>query len=148
MPAPDDVLTGEELLVAVADAMVEFHQSYHDRVAVTGKALLLGDELLACVVGDAGGDVEQTMFDLQGTTILQKTRSPFQEEMQDRFIAMVTRLSGRHVQAFISNSNVDPDMEIELFMLKPTRDVRTEPQPPATGGRRGYAYAGERPHPE
>jgi hypothetical protein len=82
------------------------------------------------------------MVDLQGATILQETRSPFQEEMQDRFIATVQGLSGRRVQAFISNSHVDPDIEIEIFMLKPTRRVSTAP---TMGNGRGYAYAWEWP---
>jgi hypothetical protein len=42
--------------------------------------------------------------------------------MQHKFIAAVERLSGRRVLAFISNHHVGPDMEIELFMLKPKTD--------------------------
>jgi hypothetical protein len=47
MPAPDNVLNGDELLVAVSDAMVGSHQRYHNRRPVTAKTLLLGEELLA-----------------------------------------------------------------------------------------------------
>jgi hypothetical protein len=101
MSARKDVLTGDELLVAVTDAMVEFHRRYYNRAQVMGKSLLLGEELLACVLGGAYSDVEKTMIDLQDATVLQETRSPFQEEMQHRFIAEVERLSGRGVQAFI-----------------------------------------------
>jgi len=39
--------------------------------------------------------------------------------MQHKFIAEVQRLSGRDVVAFISNSHVGPDLEIEIFMLAP-----------------------------
>lgn len=39
--------------------------------------------------------------------------------MQDKFITTVERLSGRTVLAFISNSHVGPDLEMELFMLGP-----------------------------
>ncbi len=142
MPAPHDVMSGEELLVAVSDTMVEFHRSFHGRPPVIGKALLFGEQLLVCVLGEVYGDVARTMIDVQATTVVQQTRSAFQEEMQDRFIASVQRLSGRDVQAFISNSRVDPDVEIELFMLRPRRGERT---PPRMGVGRGYAYAWERP---
>jgi hypothetical protein len=37
--------------------------------------------------------------------------------MQQKFIEAVERLSGRDVTAFISDSHVGPDIEIELFML-------------------------------
>jgi uncharacterized protein YbcI len=145
MSARKDVFNGDELLVAVTDAMVEFHRRYYNRAQVMGKSLLLGEELLACVLGGAYSDVEKTMIDLQDATLLQETRSPFQEEMQHRFIAEVERLSGRGVQAFISNSRVDPDLEIELFMLKPANGVRSERRPASMVTGRGYAYAWERP---
>jgi uncharacterized protein YbcI len=119
MPAASPPLTGDELLVAVTDAMVALHQRYHHRAPVTAKTLLLGGDLLACVLGGVYTTVEQTMIELQHSTIVQETRSAFQEAMQHKFIAAVETLSGRDVLAFISNHHVGPDIEIELFMLKP-----------------------------
>ena len=127
MPAPDAPLTGEALLLAVTDAMVAFHERYHHRAPVTAKTTLLGDDLLACVLGGVYTDVEKTMIELQQTTVVQETRSAFQTAMQHKFIAAVERLSGRDVLAFISNQHVGPDMEIELFMLK---DISSAPWPP------------------
>jgi uncharacterized protein YbcI len=119
MSAPTVALTGDALLLAVTEAMVGLHMRYHHRVPVTAKTLLLGDDLLACVLGGIYTDVEKTMIELQRTTIVQETRSAFQAAMQHKFIAAVEDLSGRDVLAFISNHHVGPDMEIELFMLKP-----------------------------
>jgi uncharacterized protein YbcI len=119
MPAPGSALSGEALLAAVTDAMVALHKRYHHRVPVTAKTLLLGDDLLACVLGGVYTDVEKTMIELERTTIVQETRSAFQNAMQHKFIAAVERLSGRDVLAFISNHHVGPDMEIELFLLHP-----------------------------
>jgi uncharacterized protein YbcI len=119
MSAPNDPLTGDALLMAVTDAMVGLHERYHHRVPVTAKTLLLGDDLIACVLGGVYTDVEKTMIELQRSTIVQETRSAFQDAMQHKFIAAVEGLSGRDVLAFISNHHVGPDVEIELFMLKP-----------------------------
>jgi uncharacterized protein YbcI len=119
MSAPRVALTGDALLAGVTDAMVALHERYHHRVPVTAKTLLLGGDLLACVLGGVYTDVEKTMIELQRTTIVQETRSAFQSAMQHKFIAAVEDLSGRDVLAFISNHHVGPDMEIELFMLKP-----------------------------
>jgi uncharacterized protein YbcI len=118
MPAPGPPLTGDELLVAVTEAMVDLHQRYHHRAPVTAKTLLLGGDLLACVLGGVYTTVEQTMIELQQSTVVQETRSAFQDAMQHKFIAAVEELSGRDVLAFISNHHVGPDIEIELFMLK------------------------------
>jgi uncharacterized protein YbcI len=119
MPAPDTPLTGDALLAAVTDAMVALHKRYHHREPVTAKTMLMSNEMLACVMGGVYTDVEKTMIELQRQTIVQQTRSAFQAAMQDRFISEVERLSGRRVLAFMSNSHVGPDLEIELFVLAP-----------------------------
>jgi uncharacterized protein YbcI len=116
---PEAVLNGDELLVAVTEAMVAFHQRYHHRAPVTAKTLLLGDDLLACVLGGVYTDVEKTMIEVQRGTIVRQTRNDFQEAMKDKLINAVERLSGRHVLAFISDHHVGPDIEIELFLLTP-----------------------------
>ena len=118
MSAVDSPLYGEELLTAVTAAMVALHERYHHRAPVSAKTQMLGDDLLACVLGGVYTEVEKTMIELQHGTVVQETRSAFQNAMQRRFIDAVERLSGRDVLAFISNHHVGPDIEIELFMLK------------------------------
>jgi uncharacterized protein YbcI len=119
MSAPTAPLSGDALLEAVTEAMVALHQRYHHRAPVTAKTLLLGGDLLACVLGGVYTTVEQTLIELQRSVIVQETRSAFQEAMQHKFIAAVQQLSGREVLAFVSNHHVGPDVEIELFILKP-----------------------------
>ncbi len=119
MSAPNSILTGDELLAAVTEAMVGFHERYHHRKPVTAKSLMLGDDLLACVLGGVYTDVEKTMIEIQRSTIVQETRNAFQDAMQDKFINAVEDLTGRRVLAFISNHHVGPDVEIELFFLTP-----------------------------
>ncbi len=125
MTAPDTPLTGDALLLAVTDEMVALHQQYHQREPATAKTLLLGDDLIACVLGGVYTDVEKTMIEIQRTTIVQETRNAFQNAMQHKFISAVERLSGRNVLAFISNHNVGPDIEVELFMLTPNSPEET-----------------------
>ena len=115
----DRPLSGDELLSAITEAMVTLHEHYHHRVPVTAKTQMLGDDLLVCVLGGVYTDVEKTMIELQRSTVVQETRSAFQNAMQRKFIDQVERLSGRDVLAFISNSHVGPDIEVELFMLAP-----------------------------
>jgi uncharacterized protein YbcI len=117
MLAADPPLCGEELLSAVTDSMVALHERYYHRKPVSAKTQMLGEDLLACVLGGIYTDVEKTMIELERTTVVQETRSAFQSAMQRKFIDEVERLSGRGVLAFISNHHVGPDIEIELFML-------------------------------
>ena len=119
MSAPDGPLRGEALLDAVTASMVELHKRYHHRKPVTAKSQLMGGDLLVCVMGGVYTEVEMTMIELQRHTIVAETRNAFQTAMQEKFIRAVERLSGRRVIAFLSDSNVGPDLEIELFVLVP-----------------------------
>jgi len=119
MSAPQSPTIDDELLAAVTRSMVVLHERYHHRKPVTAKTQLLGDDLLVCVLGGVYTDVEKTLIELQHSTTVQETRSEFLTAMQRKFIDEVERLTGRPVLAFISNSHVGPDLEIELFMLGP-----------------------------
>jgi uncharacterized protein YbcI len=120
MPASDAPLDGDQLLLAVTEAMVGLHRRYYHREPVTARTRMLGDDLLACVLGGVYTDVEKTMIELERSPTVRDTRSAFQNAMQQKFIAEVERLSGRDVATFMSDSHVGPDLEIELFMLTPT----------------------------
>ena len=119
MTALDPPLDGDDLREGVTKAMVSLHERYHHRAPGSAKTQLLGDDLIACVMGEIYTDVEKTMIELERTTVVQETRSAFQDAMERKFIDEIERLSGRDVLAFVSNSHVGPDLEIELFMLKP-----------------------------
>ncbi|HEU4738862.1 MAG TPA: Na-translocating system protein MpsC family protein [Solirubrobacterales bacterium] len=118
MSALNPPLKGDELLSAVTEAMVALHERYYHRAPVSAKTQMLGEDLLACVMGGVYTEVEKTMIELQRGTLVQETRSAFQQAMQQKFIDEVEHLSGREVIAFISNSHVGPDMEVELFMFR------------------------------
>ena len=120
MLADEPPLHGDQLLTAVTEAMVALHKRYYHRKPVTAKTQMLGDDLLACVLGGVYTDVEQTMIELERAPSVRDTRNAFQNAMQQKFIDEVERLSGRTVSAFISDSHVGPDIEIELFMLTAT----------------------------
>jgi uncharacterized protein YbcI len=117
MATPRDPLQGEALLDAVSGAMVALHQRYYQRPPATAKSQMMGDDLLACVLGGVYTDVEKTLIEIERAPVVTENRSAFQTAMGDRFVAAVEELSGRGVTSFISSHHVGPDLEIELFFL-------------------------------
>lgn len=107
---------------AVLDAltleMVALHERYHGRRPASARSQWMGDDLLACLMGDVYTDVEKTLIEIDRASVVRETRSAFQQAMQQRFVAVVERLTGRSVIGFISASHVGPDLEIELFVLR------------------------------
>jgi uncharacterized protein YbcI len=117
MATPDGPLDGDALLIAVTEAMVALHERYYHRPPGSAKTQMMGEDLLACVLGGVYTDVEKTLIELQRAPLVTDNRNAFQAAMQDRFIAVVEELSGRRVVHFVSSHNIGPDLEIELFFL-------------------------------
>jgi uncharacterized protein YbcI len=123
-------LTGDALLRAVSERMAAFHEHYHGRAPVTARTRMLGDDLLAVVLGGVYSEVEKTMIEIERSPLVREIRSAFQMVMEDRFVAEIERLSGRPVESFVSTHHVGPDLEVELFFLGPAN--RADPSRDAT----------------
>ena len=95
----DQAPVGDAELAAVTEAMVALHEHYHGRKPASARTQMMGDDLLACLLGDIYTDVEKTM--------------------ERRFINEVERVTRRKVARFVSTHHVGPDLELELFVLEP-----------------------------
>jgi uncharacterized protein YbcI len=115
----EGLAVADDALEAVNQAMVALHERYHGRKPATARTQMMGDDMLACLLGDVYTDVEKTMIELQRQALVRETRSTFQQAMERRFIAAVERLTRRRVEQFISAHHVGPDLELELFVLGP-----------------------------
>jgi uncharacterized protein YbcI len=120
MPGPTHgAPVGNSELEAITEAMVALHERYHGRKPVTASTRVMGDDMLACLLGGVYTDVEKTMIEMQRKAMVKETRSAFQQAMQRRFIDEVERITQRRVARFISTHHVGPDMELEIFVLEP-----------------------------
>jgi uncharacterized protein YbcI len=117
-PGPDD-----DALARITAAMVDLHERYHGRKPNSARTQLMGDDMIACMLGDVYNDVEKTMIELQRQALVHETRSAFQQAMERRFIEVVEGATGRRVVTFLSTHHVGPDLELELFMLEPEEEA-------------------------
>jgi uncharacterized protein YbcI len=115
----DEASVGDVDLQAVTEAMVALHKRYHGREPASARSQMMGEDMLACLLGDVYTDVEKTMIELQRQALVHETRSAFQHAMERRFIAIVERHTKRRVAKFISTHHVGPDLELEIFVLEP-----------------------------
>lgn len=119
MPSQTDgSAVGDDALDAVTEAMVALHLRYHGRKPITARTQMMGDDMLACLLGDIYTDVEKTMIEMQRKALVHETRSAFQQAMEHRFIGAIEVITGRRVVQFISTHHVGPDLELELFILE------------------------------
>jgi uncharacterized protein YbcI len=117
MAAPPDPLDNEVLLTAVTDTMVRMHERYYHRPPGSAKSQFMGDDLIACVLGNVYTDVEKTLIELERAPAVTENRSAFQQAMGDRVVAAIEVATRRRVVHFVSSHHVGPDLEIELFFF-------------------------------
>jgi hypothetical protein len=72
MEAPGTPLAGD----AVSDAMCALHERYYERRPGSAGTRMMGDDLLACVLGNVYTDVEKTLIELELLILAGAARVP------------------------------------------------------------------------
>ena len=75
--------------------------------------------LVITVLHDTMTKAERTLMEEDQEDTVRDLRRIFQGTFRDKAIAIVERLTGRKVLAFLSDHAVEPDYAIEAFVLEP-----------------------------
>jgi len=111
-----DTPKGGQALVELSNAMVALHREYFGRGPGAAKSFV-NDEMVVCVLTDIYTPVERTLIKAGQAEHVRRTRRLHQEALEGEYKASVERIVGRPVEAFLSVVHVDPDVEIEVFLL-------------------------------
>jgi uncharacterized protein YbcI len=109
-------LVGGELNAALARAIVSF---YHDKIG-RGPAqsrAFYRDDVAVVMLEDALTQPERTLKAGGRDDVVLHLRAALQETMRAEMVAIVERLTGRTVRAFMSSNHLDPDLMMEIFVL-------------------------------
>ena len=118
MTSPNEVLTEGTLGGAISDEIVSLLHRYTGRRPTEARTYV-HDDLIVCLLGDSQTTAEQSVAtDGQYASVLD-TRSLFERTMRTDFTEAVERLSGRTVIAFMSQNHIDPNYDVEAFVLAP-----------------------------
>jgi uncharacterized protein YbcI len=78
----------------------------------------LEPDLVVVILGEGYTPGERTLFDDGKWYEVRRARQIWQDSMQERFVTTIEELTGRKVAAFMSANRQDPDLAVELFVLK------------------------------
>lgn len=112
-PAP---LVGGRLLAEITNRIVAFVREHYGRGPIKAKTYVL-DNLIVCVLSNGFTAIERTMMEGGEPDRVLEMRRDFQRMMKERYSAMIEQLTGRNVLAFLSQTHVDPDLTIEMFLM-------------------------------
>jgi uncharacterized protein YbcI len=109
-------LAGGKLLSEIINRIVLLMREHYGRGAIKAKTYVL-DNLIVCVLSDGGlTAIERTMMEGGEPERVVEMRRDFQRMMKVRYSAMIEEFTERKVLAFLSQTHLEPDLTIEMFL--------------------------------
>jgi uncharacterized protein YbcI len=102
---------------AISDAFVGLFKEHFGKGPTKCRTFLEPD-LIVVLMGGGCTAAERTLLEAGRWPEVRDSRHAFQEVMADRFREKIQELTGRTVEAFMSTSHGDPDLTMEVFVLK------------------------------
>jgi uncharacterized protein YbcI len=117
LAAPDIRPTGT-LSAAISNAVVGLLHDYTGR-GPTRARTTIGADTVVVTLRDSLTKAERTLADRGQSTEVLAMRRAFQDTMRADLIAAVEGLTGRTVEAFLSDNLHEPDVAVEVFLMQP-----------------------------
>jgi uncharacterized protein YbcI len=115
--APAEPLRGGSLLAQISNAMVRIYKEFWGK-GPTRARTIYAEDIVVTRLEQIFTRAEQTLVKLGREEEVRNMRIAFQRELEHEFVGAVERLTGRKVQAFISEIHAGTNMGIELFVLE------------------------------
>ena len=108
----------------ISNEIVRLHSEYYGRGPTRAKVYVDGD-LIAVVLEETFTPAERTLIARGEADGIQDIRRRLQRAMGDQFKSVVEQASGREVRSFMSETDLENDISVELFLLAGPRTDMT-----------------------
>jgi len=127
-----DPQTAGALSAAISTAVVHMLAERTGKGPTRAKTTI-GENGVFVVLGDSLTKGERTLAKAGEQAAVLDIRKRWQHVMRVEMTSKVEELTGRRVVGFMSDSHIDPDLAVEVFVLEPI--ARDGDQPAVVGGR-------------
>jgi uncharacterized protein YbcI len=104
----------------ISSGMTQLHRQYYGRGPTKAKTYI-DDDLVVVVLEETFTVAERTLVDRGEVDAIQQIRRRFQQQMADEFTALVEQATERTVRAFMSETHLEADVSVEIFLLADDR---------------------------
>jgi uncharacterized protein YbcI len=105
------------MLATLSNAIVGLYKEHYGKGPTKARSYFL-DDMVLCVLRGGLTRAEQTLARAGRVSAVARQRQEFQEAVREDFVGTVEAIVGRRVTAFMSTVHVDPDLNVEIFMLE------------------------------
>ena len=109
---------------AITREVVRLHAEYYGQGPTRAKTYITED-LVVVVLEETFTRAERTLVEHGDKAPIEEIRRRFQARMTQQFRSVVEQATGRKVRTFLSESNVDDDVAVEIFLLGESRTDMT-----------------------
>jgi uncharacterized protein YbcI len=102
----------------ISNAVVRLVREHFGRGPTQAKTLV-HDDVVVTVMRGGYTHAEKMLYQAGKGDVVEEGRRAMQDVFQREMSAAVEQLMGREVEAFLSANHHDPDVTVEMFLLKP-----------------------------
>ena len=119
---------GQSPSAKIATSAVRVLHEYTGRGPTKAKTTI-NETVVTILLADTLTTGERTLVDHGHADRVLQVRHDYQTVMRDALVGIVERELDREVIAFMSQNHIDPDLAVEVFVLKPGEVSRQAMQP-------------------
>jgi uncharacterized protein YbcI len=109
------VVSGE-MRATIGSEIVRLQSEYYGKGPTKAKVHVEGD-VVVVVLEESFTRAEKTLIQRGEAEGIQDIRRRFQRVMADQFKSIVEQATGRQVRSFFSDTDLDQDISVEVFIL-------------------------------
>jgi uncharacterized protein YbcI len=113
------------LVSQLSREIVQMHVRLYGRGPTKARSYLQADYAV-CILEEIFTTAERTLIEAGSGDHVHETRRKFQDAVEDEFISIVERVTGRRVRTFLSQVNVEANLSLEFFIFA-EEDGKIEP---------------------
>jgi uncharacterized protein YbcI len=113
------ITPGGRLLTEISNTMVALHKDQFGRGPTGARTHFAGPDTVICVLDDALLPAERALVELGEQQRVRESRLFMQVASRDRFIGAIEEIVGRSVYSFVSASDPDRSLVMEIFVFEP-----------------------------
>ena len=122
MDEPDQRSLGQ-MRSTISTEIVRLQAEYYGQGPTRAKTYI-DDDLVVVVLEETFTRAEKTLIEHGDKAPIEEIRRRFQARMAQDFTSVVEQATGRKVRTFLSESNVEDDVAVEIFLLgEPRTDM-------------------------
>jgi uncharacterized protein YbcI len=114
----DERNSGGALYAAISNAIVGVVHEYTGR-GPTRARTSIRDDVVIVMLQETMLKAERSLVEDGKAELVAEMRRSFQQTMRRDMSDAVTQITGREVIAFLSDSHLEPDYSVEVFVLAP-----------------------------